>query len=248
MPFNVQTHRFTERPREFVGRYDEGVPADQRMLGEGRPMCHHRIPWSLLRESVLNRVLAGRADAKIWNLFMAFSNDPSKPHQKLVDAVKQIQANNGRADKALLKPEWIASLEALESEVFSLPVNLFHGPTERGDDPGDSIDFTPADVDAQGQPLSELERCYEAIFGLLSAESLAVEALEAALSTLQQLTMVGGRRVYRHTPQNLADWFLPAGRAVSAYRRHRKADGTFLTVAESADLNSLVAERARKRR
>jgi hypothetical protein len=212
----------------------------------------HRIPWNLLK-GALNKVLAKKVDDELVNVLMKLS--PSRDG-KLLKAFSK--AAKESAPKRLPPAHQVATLELVEQEIFSLPINLALGLNNRADDPGgDNLDYTPDDVDYTGAitatAAGRLHALRERLFGQLSVDKPNIDAISTTVDDL--ITEVGGRAALNSgTAANVDNWHpgptapgavVPA-RTQPPYRYWVKPTGAVLTSVEILTMIDQVTARARK--
>lgn len=135
-------------------------------------MLHHRISWNALC-GALNRVLAGTLGSNgsglvnaLLSLSPVASAEPVKKFKAALFNLEHLKSGTS------LGPIDVAAIEHIEQLIFSLPCNLFLGPTNRCDDPGSDMDFLPNDVGLDGSvdectDLGAIQILREKIFSLL---------------------------------------------------------------------------------
>jgi hypothetical protein len=213
----------------------------------------HRIPWNVLK-GALNKVLDKKLDSDIANVLMKLSpSRDSKLLKAFATAVKESAVD--RQPPA----HQVQTLQLVEQEIFSLPINLALGLNERADDPGgDNLDFTTDDVDYAGAPLAtqagRLQKLRERLFGQLSVAKIDIEAVDKTVDEL--ISEAGGRPALASgTAGNYANWhpgpaapgaLAPVARTQPAYRYWVKPTGTALTSAEILTMIDQVTARAKK--
>ena len=248
MSYDTRTKQYISRPGSF-------------MIGARTNMAHsvmkldHRIPWNLL-QSALNKVLAGEADVKVVNALMKLSPSPSVEKSRILKnfgtAVNELKP--GREPNTTQ----MEALEAVENEIFSLPVNLALGLNERADDPGgDCLDFTPDDVDHSGTPQTTAvglaHKVREKLFGQLSQAKIDAGAVDAVVTEL--ISTVSLAALSSATPANFEKWHPgpPAPSAGGAQRTKpayrywlNPTTGEALTADDIQKMLKQVTERAKK--
>lgn len=224
---------------------DAGRPNMTLALAHATGMLHHRIAWSRWRK-VLNDVIAGKLDSKAVNICLSLSPSVAKP---LVDGFKTacVQVKALKPGKTL-DARNVQAIQAVEAEVFSLPINAFLGPTQRGDDPADDMDFTPDDIDCNGAATTgnwgDMQKVREAFYAALLKSDLI--GMEVAAVELRKKWIAMGYDLGTPTGFNNAHWAPdpgnPAGRAYPPYRAWIKS-GAYLTVEDCRKLTALVQKR-----
>ncbi len=212
----------------------------------------HRIPWNVLK-GALNRVLAKKVDDQLVNVLMKLSpSRDSKLLKAFSTAVKE------SAPGRLPPTHQIVTLELVEQEIFSLPINLALGLNNRADDPGgDNLDFTPDDVDYAGAisatAAGRLHALRERLFGQLSVEKPNLDSISTTVDAM--IDEAGGRGALDSgTAANVDNWHpgpTAPGLAVPArtqppYRYWVKPTAAPLSAVEILTVIEQVTARAKK--
>lgn len=178
--YDRNTHLFDTTRPDFCKRGNMDDPVF---------MLHHRISWHLIVGGVLNPLIKGRPSKgkqnvvinllePIYNLIEHHPNRTFLPQKKEVhSAINFLSAyyhNHGYKSDGMNIEQATIIIDDFAMELFSLPCNLFLGPKDRADDPGEKLDFTPRDIRADGSysygkqhAYGDRQRCIEKVVGYL---------------------------------------------------------------------------------
>jgi hypothetical protein len=152
MPFNIMTGKFDGRPATH--RDGDVAAMLQNMNLHGTLYSiHHRIPWTKIREALNVILYRAPPQEAARTLHVLLSIDQTTLQSSIDDAVVEVQkryvAGGVKAGKERLQEgsKTVEDLNNVELGLYSLPPNVFIGPSGRIDDPEDKgMDFRPADL------------------------------------------------------------------------------------------------------
>lgn len=234
---------YDKNTNTIAGERPEMVTRGRHNVWDPSLVVHHRIPWSMLKNNVLNKVLAGTLEPRIIKSLLRLS--PCN-RDRLVDGLK-VALHAIRRQKVDAKDA--VAIEEIARELYSIPCNVFVGRDRRADDPEDELDFTPSDVQYNGELATgiagQIQDLRERLFGQLSKEKIDVDAVDLTCRELARKWAASYGGLSSGTP-NSPEWWTPV--RPGSYRRWRHPILDIeLDIGAVKALNARITGRARKK-